>query len=123
MTRNHTLAMNTCVPNGDIIQHIYSFSYDVDESCVNSRLLMRVKEFEMKDGMILTDAINTREEVLVPSDPSNALSEPIPINVNGKQYNTIENSRLLYKYLLKQGFQPVPIYPEVIKVKAWIKKS
>lgn len=121
MTRRYTLAMNTRVPNGDIIQHIYSFSYDVDESCVNGSLLMRVKEFEMKDGEILTDAIYARDEVYVPSDcPA---SGPILINVNGKQYNTIENSRRLYKYLLKQGFQPVSTYPEVIKVKAWIKES
>ena len=115
MTRNYTLGLNTCVPNGDIIQHIYSFSYDAGTS------IMRVKEFEMKDGEILTDSINTREAVLVPSDcPA---SGPILINVNGMQYNTIENSRLLYKYLLKQGFQPVSTYPEVIKVKAWIKES
>lgn len=121
MTRRYTLGLNTCVPNGDIIQHIYSFSYDVEGSCVNGSLLMRVKEFEMKDGEILTDSINTREAVLVPSDcPA---SGPILINVNGMQYNTIENSRLLYKYLLKQGFQPVSTYPEVVKVKAWIKKS
>ena len=117
MTRNYTLGLNTCVPNGDIIQHIYSFSYDA-----GARLrIMRVKEFEMKDGEILTDSINTREAVLVPSDcPA---SGPILINVNGMQYNTIENSRRLYKYLLKQGFQPVSTYPEVIKVKAWIKES
>jgi hypothetical protein len=109
--------MNTCVPNGDIIQHIYSFSHD------DGRLLMRVKEFEMKDGEILTDSINTREEVYVSSDLSDPLSKSIPINVNGMQYNTIENSRLLYKHLLKKGFQPVSTYPEVIKVKAWIKES
>ena len=117
MTRRYTLGMNTCVPNGDIIQHIYSFSHD------DGSLLMRVKEFEMKDGEILTDSINVREEVYIPSDSSNVKSEYILINVNGMQYNTIENSRLLYKHLLKKGFQPVSTYPEVIKVKAWIKES
>ena len=91
MTRRYTLGLNTCVPNGDIIQHIYSFSYD-DGTYLS---IMRVKEFEMKDGEILTDSINTREEVYVSSDLSDPLSKSIPINVNGMQYNTIENSRLL----------------------------
>jgi hypothetical protein len=104
MTRHYTLGLNTCVPNGDIIQHIYSFSHE------DGRLLMRIKECEVKDGKILTDIINTREEVYVSSDLSDPLSEPIPINVNGQQYNTIENSRRLYKYLLKEGFQPFPNY-------------
>lgn len=102
MTRHYTLGLNTCVPNGDIIQHIYSFSHE------DGRLLMRITECEVQDGKILTDSINVREEVYVPSDcPA---SGPIPINVNGKQYNTIENSRRLYKYLLKEGFQPFPNY-------------
>lgn len=104
MTRNYTLGLNTCVPNGDIIQHIYSFSHE------DGRILMRIKEYEVKDGKILPDSINTREEVYVLSDPSNGLSVPIPINVNGQQYNTIENARRLYKYLLKEGFNPVPNY-------------
>lgn len=104
MTRRYTLGLNTCVPNGDIIQHIYSFSHE------DGGLLMRIKECEVKDGKILTDSINVREEVYVPSDPSNALSEPIPIIVNGQQYNTIENARRLYKYLLKEGFQPFPTF-------------
>ena len=103
MTRHYTLGLNTCVPNGDIIQHIYSFSHA-------GASIMRIKECEVKDGKILTDSINTREEVYVPSDPSNALSESILINVNGQQYNTIENARRLYKYLLKEGFQPFPNY-------------
>ena len=104
MTRHFTLGLNTCVPNGDIIQHIYSFSHE------DGRDILRIKECEVKDGKILTDSINTREEVYVPSDPSNALSESILINVNGQQYNTIENARRLYKYLLKEGFQPFPNY-------------
>ena len=104
MTRRYTLGFNTCVPNGDIIQHIYSFAHE------DGRDILRIKECEVQDGKILTDSINTREEVYVPSDPSNALSESILINVNGQQYNTIENARRLYKYLLKEGFQPFPNY-------------
>jgi hypothetical protein len=65
----------------------------------------------MKEGEVLSEPMNVREEVYIPSDPSDPLSEPIPINVNGRQYNTIENSRRLYKYLLTQGFNPVPTYP------------
>ena len=102
MTRHYTLGLNTCVPNGDIIQHIYSFSHE------DGRDILRIKECEVQDGKILTDSINVREEVYVPSDcPA---SGPILINVNGQQYNTIENSRRLYKYLLKEGFQPFPNY-------------
>ena len=104
MTRHYTLGLNTCVPNGDIIQHIYSFSHG------DGSLLMCIKECEVQDGKILTDSINTREEVYVLSDPSDPLSWSIPINVNGQQYNTIEKSRLLYKHLLKKGFQPFPNY-------------
>ena len=102
---NYSLGMKTCLPNGEVIVHIYSFSHE------EGRNLMRVRECEMKEGEVLSEPMNVREEVYIPSDPSDPLSEPIPINVNGRQYNTIENSRRLYKYLLTQGFNPVPTYP------------
>lgn len=110
--RSYSLGTNVCLPNGEVIVHLYTFSHD------ENRPLMRVRECEVKNGEILTDSINVREEVYVSSDPSNPLSGSIPINVNGRQYNTIENSRLLYKHLLKKGFQPVPNYPAVMKMKA-----
>jgi hypothetical protein len=97
--------MNTCLPNGERIVHLYTFSHE------EGRPLMRVRECEMRDGEVLAEPMNVREEVYVPSDSSDPFSEPIPINVNGRQYNTIENSRRLYRYLLKQGFNPFPTYP------------
>jgi hypothetical protein len=103
--RSYSLGMNTCLPNGEVIVHLYTFSHE------DGRDLMRVNECEMKDGETLTEPMNVREEVYVPRDPSDRFSDPIPINVNGKQYNTIENSRRLYRYLLKKGFNPVPTYP------------
>jgi hypothetical protein len=106
MTRNYSLGMNAgCLPNGHIIQHIYTFSHE------EGRNLMRVRECEMKDGEVLAEPMNVREEVYIPSDPSDPFSEPIPINVNGRQYNTIENSRRLYKHLLTKGFNSIPTYP------------
>jgi len=105
MTRNYSLGTNTCLPNGERIVHIYTFSHE------EGRLLMRVRECEMKDGEVLAEPMNVREEVYIPSDPSDPFSEPIPINVNGRQYNTIENSRRLYKHLLTKGFNSIPTYP------------
>ena len=96
--RNYSLGMNTCLPNGDVVVHIYTFSHE------EGRELMRVEECEMKDGKTLAEPMNVREEVYLPYDPSDPSSESILINVNGKQYNTIENSRKLYRYLLKKGF-------------------
>jgi hypothetical protein len=96
--RNYALGMNTCLPNGDVVVHIYTFSHE------EGRELMRVEECEMKDGKTLAEPMNVREEVYLPYDPSDPSSESILINVNGKQYNTIENSRKLYRYLLKKGF-------------------
>ena len=105
MIRNYSLGTNTCLPNGEVIVHLYTFSHE------DGRLLMRVRECEMSDGEVLAEPMNVREEVYISSDSSDPSSESIPINVNGKQYNTIENSRKLYKHLLKKGFNPVPTYP------------
>lgn len=102
--RNYSLGTNTCLPNGDVVVHIYTFSHE------EGRDLMRVRECEMKDGETLAEPMNVREEVYLPYDPSDPSSQSILINVNGKQYNTIENSRRLYRYLLKKGFNPVPTF-------------
>jgi len=102
--RNYSLGMNTCLPNGDVVVHIYTFSHE------EGRDLMRVEECEMKDGETLIAPMNVREEVYLPYDPSDPSSQSILINVNGKQYNTIENSRKLYRYLLKKGFNPFPTF-------------
>ena len=110
--RSYSLGTNVCLPNGEVIVHLYTFSHE------ENRPLMRVRECEVKNGEILTDSINVREEVYVPYDSSDPLSESVLINVNGQQYNTIENARLLYKHLLKKGFHSVPTYPEVMKMKA-----
>ena len=100
MIRNYSLGSNTCLPLVGRIVHIYTFSHE------EGRVLMRVRECEMKNGATLAEPMNVREEVYVPSDSSDPFSETIPINVNGRQYNTIENSRRLYRYLLKKGFTP-----------------
>ena len=105
MIRNYSLGTNVCLPNGEVVVHLYTFSHE------EGRPLMRVKECEMKDGETLAEPMNVREEVYLPYDSSDPLSESVLINVNGRQYNTIENSRRLYKYLLKKGFNPVPTYP------------
>jgi hypothetical protein len=102
--RSYSLGTNAYLPNGEAVVHIYTFSHE------EGRELMRVRECEMKDGETLAEPMNVREEVYVPHDPSDPLSESILINVNGMQYNTIENSRRLYKYLLKKGFNPVPTF-------------
>jgi hypothetical protein len=58
MIRNYSLGTNAgCLPNGEVIVHIYTFSHE------EGRNLMRVRECEMKEGEVLSEPMNVREEV------------------------------------------------------------